>query len=242
MAPALEALQEKLRKYYSLTNASFVYPNATIFQPRGKLGLFNRSNFSAYGPDYTADAYSRRCRDRFIRDYQNNEIRSPSPPLPFKRPYSAIDNHDDEWEQVLQSIALEKTLNEYDHYISSPLVTYAIPVLDWWRQNDSGYPKLSLMVRDTLAVPATGAGVERQFSRSGRIVTPLRHRLNPETVHDIMMYKNDLARKRQEELGLWENAGAMVVEEERKIEEEEPPYLKEWKDQWWKDRKKCCRL
>ena len=50
-------------------------------------------------------------------------------------------------------------------------------------------------VRDTLAVPATGAGVERQFSRSGRIVTPLRHRLNPETVHDIMMYKNDLARK-----------------------------------------------
>ena len=92
-----------------------------------------------------------------------------------------------------------------------------------------------------MAVPATGAGVERQFSRSGRIVTPLRHRLNPETVHDIMMYKNDLARKRQEELDLWENAGAMVVEEERKIEEE-PPYLKEWKDQWWKDRKKRRRL
>ena len=231
MAPALDALRDKLRKYYSLTDASFVYPNATIFQPRGKLGLFNRSNFSAYGPDYTGDAYSRRCRDRFIRDYQNNEIRSPSPPLSLKRPYSAIDNQDDEWEQVLQSLALEKPSNEYDRYISSPLVTYAIPALDWWRQNDSGYPKLSLMVRDTLAVPATGAGVERQFSRSGRIVTPLRHRLNPETVHDIMIYKNDLARKRQEELDLWENVGAMVVEEERKIEEE-PPYLKEWKDQW----------
>jgi len=96
---------------------------------------------------------------------------------------------------VLQSVALEKPSNEYDHYISSPLMTYAIPVLDWWHQNDSGYLKLSLMVRDMLAVPATGAGVERQFSRSGRIVTPLHHQLNPETVHDIMMYKNDLARK-----------------------------------------------
>ena len=146
LASVLDMLWDKLRKYYSLTDASFVYPNATIFQPRGKLGLFNRSNFSAYGPNYTADAYSRRCRDRFIRDYQNNEIRSPLPTIPRKRPNSAIDNQDDEWEQVLQSIALEKTLNEYDRYISSPLVTYAIPVLDWWHQNDSGYPKLSLMV------------------------------------------------------------------------------------------------
>ncbi len=235
-------LWDKLRKYYSLTDASFVYPNITIFQPRGKLGLFNRSNFSAYGPNYTADAYSRRCRDRFIRDYQNNEIRSPLPAIPHKWLNSAIDNQDDEWEQVLQSIALEKTSNEYDRYISSPLMTYAIPILDWWHQNDSGYPKLSLMVWDTLAVPAMDAGVERQFSRFGRIVTPLCHQLNPETVHDIMMYKNDLARKWQEELDLWENVGVMMVEEECKIEEEEPPYLKEWKDQWWKDRKKRRRL
>ena len=74
-----------------------------------------------------------------------------------------------------------------------------------------------------------GGGVERQFSRSGRIVTPLYHRLNPETIHDIIMYKNNLAiLKRQEELDLWENTGAMVVEEERKIEEE-PPYLRSGK-------------
>src|SRR5437762_11701776 len=44
----------------------------------------------------------------------------------------------------------EKPSNEYDRYISRPLMTYAIPVLHWWRQNDSGYPKLSLMVLYTL--------------------------------------------------------------------------------------------
>ena len=99
-------------------------------------------------------------------------------------------------------------------------------------------------MRDTLAVPATGAGVERQFSRSGRIVTSLRYRLNPETVHEIMMYENHLARKQQEELELWEDAGAMAVEQQqRKTEPEaEPPYLKEWKDQWWNERKRRNRL
>ena len=54
------------------------------------------------------------------------------------------------------------------------------------------------MVRDTLAIPATGAGVERQFSRSGRIMASLRRRLSPETVYEIMMYKNHLARKKQD--------------------------------------------
>src|SRR5205085_9294010 len=185
-------------------------------------------------------------REKYVKDYQNNfreHTRSHSPILPAKRQYSAINDQDEEWEKVLQSIAWDKNTNEYDRYISSPVVTYQIPVLEWWRQHESEYPRLSLMVRDTLAVPATGAGVERQFSRSGRIVTPLRHRLNPETVHEIMMYKNHLARRGQEELGLWEDAGAMVVEQQRKPEPEaEPPHLKEWKDQWWNERKRRNRL
>ena len=53
-------------------------------------------------------------------------------------------------------------------------------------------------MRDTLAVPATDASVERQFSRLGRIMTSLRRRLSPETVYEIMMYKNQLLRKQQE--------------------------------------------
>jgi len=91
------------------------------------------------------------------------------------------------------------------------------------------------MVRDTLAVPATGAGVERQFSCSGRIITPLRNRLEPETVKEIMMYKNHLAREK-EELVLWKDAGVSVAEEDKM--EAESLFLKEWKDQWWIKRKK----
>ena len=193
LAPALDALRGKLRKYYSLTDVSFVYTNAIIFNPRSKLDLFKKPNWSGYGAEYNAESYSRRCRSKFVQDYENNEVRSPSPALPPKRPYSAIiDDEDEEWEQVLQSVGSRKNANEYDRYISSPLVNYKIPVLEWWRQNESDYPQLR---RDTLAVPATGAGVERQFSSSGRIITSLHHRLSPDTVYEIMMYKNHLVRK-----------------------------------------------
>jgi hAT family C-terminal dimerisation region len=241
LAPALDALRDKLRKYYSLTDLLFVYPNAIIFNPRGKLELFKKPNWGRYGAEYNAESYSRRCRSKFVQDYENNEVRSPSPALPPKRPHSAIDDEDEEWEQVLQSVRSKKSANEYDRYISSPLVNYKIPVLEWWRQNESDYPQLRLMVRDTLAVPATGAGVERQFSSSGRIMTSLRRRLSPDTVYEIMMYKNHLVRKRQE-LKLWKDAGATVAEQEHNLEEGEPPFLKEWKDQWWANRKKCNRV
>ena len=50
------------------------------------------------------------------------------------------------------------------------------------------------MARDVFAVPATGAGVERQFSKSGRIATWARALLHPDTVRDIMMYKDYLSR------------------------------------------------
>ena len=39
--------------------------------------------------------------------------------------------------------------------------------------------------RDVLAVPATGAGVERESSISGRIVTKQRSRLSPTIIRDL---------------------------------------------------------
>ena len=45
------------------------------------------------------------------------------------------------------------------------------------------------MARDVLAIPATGAGVEGEFSISGRVVTKQRNRLSPATIRDLMQYK-----------------------------------------------------
>ena len=64
--------------------------------------------------------------------------------------------------------------------------------LEWWKGSQSMYPKLSKMARDVLAVPATGAGVEREFSISGRIVTKQRNRLSPTTIRDLSNTNDEL--------------------------------------------------
>src|SRR5438045_7247272 len=56
------------------------------------------------------------------------------------------------------------------------------------------YAKLSKIARDVMAVPATCAGVEREFSISGRVVTKQRNRLTPTTIRDLMQYKRWVAK------------------------------------------------
>lgn len=64
--------------------------------------------------------------------------------------------------------------NEFDSLLTpSP---DKVKTLDYWRDHSHDFPHLSLMARDTFAVPATGAGVERMFSTSGRMATWTRAR------------------------------------------------------------------
>ena len=89
------------------------------------------------------------------------------------------------------------------------------------------------MVRDTLAVPATGAGVERAFSLLGRVVTVIHTQLSPETIRDIMLYKNHLARCKQD-LKFFGNAAMSLGEEEIELEldSEDGKILSEWRNGW----------
>ena len=50
------------------------------------------------------------------------------------------------------------------------------------------------MARDTFAVPATGAGVERVFSKSGRVASWTRARLDHKMITESMFYKDMLYR------------------------------------------------
>ena len=52
------------------------------------------------------------------------------------------------------------------------------------------------MVRDVLAVPASGCAVERQFSVSGKMTVWQRNRLSPKIISDAMIYKAALAHTR----------------------------------------------
>src|SRR5436309_8566815 len=87
-----------------------------------------------------------------------------------KRKLADIEEEQNDYRTALNKVAASRTmLNEYDRYMSTEPSTGT--TLESWKQLQPALPHLALMARDTFAVPATGAGVERQFSKSGRIDT-----------------------------------------------------------------------
>ena len=67
-----------------------------------------------------------------------------------------------------------------------------------------------MMIRDVFAVSATEARVKRQFSKSEKMKTKLRARIDPNTTSEFMMYTDLLKRKRKP---LTINHVAMNIEE-----------------------------
>ena len=59
-------------------------------------------------------------------------------------------------------------------------------VLEWWRDAASRYPKLSLVARIILAIPASSSASESVFSVAGRTTTDLRSNLAPETLNSLL--------------------------------------------------------
>ena len=100
---------------------------------------------------------------------------------------------------MISSLPIDAIINEYDAYISAPrIVEKGFRLLDIWRTfTRVARSHLGLMTREAFAVPAIGAGLKRQFSKSGKIETKLRARIDPITTSLTMMYTNMLKRKKR---------------------------------------------
>ncbi|KAJ5720934.1 uncharacterized protein N7483_008868 [Penicillium malachiteum] len=57
-----------------------------------------------------------------------------------------------------------------------------------FRNHSDDYPILARIARDTLCVPATGAGVERMFNYARDLCHYRRGSLKPETIENLMLY------------------------------------------------------
>ena len=102
--------------------------------------------------------------------------------------------------------------------------------LEWWHRNSNEYPRLARMVRDVLAVPGTGAGVERIFSIAGKVAISTHASLDPSTIQDAMMFKNHLihhGRPLQ-----FEKFAGLMLGEEMQVENEDGPAA-DWCPNWW---------
>ena len=68
-------------------------------------------------------------------------------------------------------------------------------IFGYWQKDQHEFTHLAPVVRDRYSVPASGAGVEREFSKSGRIASWTQSKLNPKMITESMMYKSHLARQ-----------------------------------------------
>ena len=248
----VEKLSEKLQKYYNKTDAPFVYPDSCILEPIGKLILFKQERFGG-GGGHWAEQYKQNCRDRYISQYEPIEM-SPQTLGKHLRDDSEDDDDPDDYRMFLnRQNRTAVVTNEFDSYMSTPSPDKAMHTLSYWKIKSVDSPHLGLMARDTLAVPATGAGVERIFSKSGRVASWSRARLQAATIRETMLYKDFLVRngnplndeqEREKEERKEKHKKAMrkqipqpidrESEDEEDEEEEEEPILIKWEMEWWR--------
>lgn len=82
---------------------------------------------------------------------------------------------------------VEQAEKELQSYLSEPPST-ELP-LKWWKENELKYPKLSVVAKKYLAIPASSVSSERVFSLTGNIINKKRSRLRSDNV-DMMVFLN----------------------------------------------------
>ena len=234
---AVDRLASKLRKHYTKTKHCFVYPDAVILEPRGKLTLLKQDTFE----DGYAEKCQALCRKRFVDCYQSLQTpHNPSSTSSWKRKrYELESDDDDDYRRLLHKHAAKSVENEFDRYLQTPPPAQRCTALEWWKLNCAFFPALSQMARDTFSVPATSAGVEREFSKSGRVATWTRAALNPITITETMIYKNHLARAEGTSIQRSDHKirSERVDDEGDSIksdgDSEERSALITWEKEWW---------
>jgi hAT family C-terminal dimerisation region len=86
---------------------------------------------------------------------------------------------------ILDTFSPSKTTaikSEFDRYKDHPELERDGDPLDWWRLNATRYPKLAVLARRYLAIPASSASSERLFSRLKLTATAARQGLSPDTL------------------------------------------------------------
>ncbi|KAA8643858.1 uncharacterized protein ATNIH1004_010633 [Aspergillus tanneri] len=92
----------------------------------------------------------------------------------------------------------------------------------FWKEHEREFPALSSLARDVLAIPASGAGVERLFNSARDICHYRRGHLKSSTIKDLMMWMcTSKFELEQEQLDLMEEY--LLASEVAATEEERAP-------------------
>jgi hypothetical protein len=81
---------------------------------------------------------------------------------------------------------------ELENYINSSLnFDINSPILLFWEQNQTKYPRLYRIARRLLSIPATNLSSERNFSAAGLTLTDHRSNLSPDNVNHLLFIRSN---------------------------------------------------
>jgi hypothetical protein len=205
---AIDNMWTKIKSHYTKTKNPPAYVDANILHPGKKLHLFKKKDSSFTENPGQAGIYEKAACVRFDKLYNNSVLNKSmdEPSNSLKRKRTADSDSDDSSDDDDQFNAY----NEFDHYLRIKRDKTVTDALVWWRNSHGMFPKMGMWYRDVGAVPASSAGVEREFSMAGDIVTKKRNRLSGKTISNIMQYKRWRARRGEH----------IIIEEPREIPEE----------------------
>jgi hypothetical protein len=86
------------------------------------------------------------------------------------------------------------TKSELELYLEQPLAPKEkdsdFNILSWWKVKQAEFPILARLARDVLSIQVSTVASESAFSAGGRVIDPLRNRLEPDTVQSFICLKD----------------------------------------------------
>ncbi|XP_053374207.1 E3 SUMO-protein ligase ZBED1-like [Mercenaria mercenaria] len=126
----------------------------------------------------------------------DNNITSDCEPVAKKIKCSDMD----EWFDDVMVTRVEKTPvsavieQEIERYLASnrDADDSKLSLLQWWEKNQYVYPRLAVLAKKYLAIPASSVPSERVFSLAGSLVNKKRSRLNPDLINKLIFLKMNM--------------------------------------------------
>lgn len=105
----------------------------------------------------------------------------------------------DDWLQDVVCIGhSKKTAEEVIHlevsrYFGAAQNDQQLTILEWWKKHEIFYPRLSVLARKYLAVPASSVSSERIFSLAGQLVNKKRARLSSKNIDTFIFLNKNMS-------------------------------------------------
>jgi len=178
---AVESGLQHFEKYYNIMDGNDTYFIATVLHPKYK-GSWLAKQLGEPGPDVV-----KHIQNTLENSYPADENQ---PPVS-----SQYDGNDLETLMSLEMNELNTTRSDIEEYFCSKPVAAPsqtkFDVLQWWKNNEAYYPRMSKVAREYLAIPSSSVSVERLFSTGRDVVGIRRYSMHAETLRMIMSLKLD---------------------------------------------------